>query len=205
MAIEEVIFNVSDALRVPVLVLTIIALAVVVVELGSLFAELTRRRGRSLASLELAADNARAALARGDELGAQVALGVVARSKAMRETLTGIVSDLRHPDGRDRLAKRLAEFDYGAMRRLERTRMLVRMGPALGLMGTLIPLSPALAGLANGNVTELTENLRVAFSITVAGLLIGAVAFAISLVRDRLYGQDFSDVEFLASVLEAKR
>ena len=27
----------------------------------------------------------------------------------------------------------------------ERTRILVRMGPALGLMGTLIPLSPALA------------------------------------------------------------
>ena len=30
-----------------------------------------------------------------------------------------------------------------------------RMGPALGLMGTLIPLAPALAGLADGNVTEV--------------------------------------------------
>ena len=30
--------------------------------------------------------------------------------------------------------------------------MLVRAGPALGLMGTLIPLSPALTGLARGDV-----------------------------------------------------
>ena len=63
--------------------------------------------------------------------------------------------------------------------------MMVRFGPALGLMGTLIPLSPALEGLANGNVKLLSENLRVAFSVTVLGLLIGAIAFAESLVRDR--------------------
>ena len=45
----------------------------------------------------------------------------------------------------DRIAKALADFDYASLRRLERTRMLVRAGPALGLMGTLIPLAPALA------------------------------------------------------------
>ena len=50
------------------------------------------------------------------------------------------------------MAKSLADYDFGAMRRLERTRLLVRAGPALGLMGTLIPLSPALAGLAGGDV-----------------------------------------------------
>ena len=40
-----------------------------------------------------------------------------------------------------------------------------------------------------------------AFSVTVLGLLIGAIAFGISLVRDRLYGQDLSDLEFVASAL----
>ena len=65
-------------------------------------------------------------------------------------------------------------------------------------MGTLIPLSPALNGPAAGNVDALTDNLRVAFSITVLGLLVGAVAFGISLVRDRLYAQDLSDLEFVA-------
>ena len=34
------------------------------------------------------------------------------------------------------------------------------------------------------------------------GLLVGAIAFGISLVRDRLYAQDLSDLEFVAAVLE---
>jgi biopolymer transport protein ExbB/TolQ len=72
-------------------------------------------------------------------------------------------------------------------------------------MGTLIPLSPALAGLAEGNVTELSRNLRLAFSITVLGLLIGLLGFAISLIRDRLYGQDLSDLEFVAATLQEQR
>jgi biopolymer transport protein ExbB/TolQ len=100
------------------------------------------------------------------------------------------------------MAKSLADFDLRSLRRLERTRLLVRAGPALGLMGTLIPLSPALSGLARGDVTRLTDNLRVAFSVTVLGLLVGALAFGISLVRDRLYAQDLSDLEFVAAVLE---
>src|SRR6185312_6714522 len=105
------------------------------------------------------------------------------------------------PDAANRIAKRLAEYDYRSVRRLERTRILVRMGPALGLMGTLIPLSPALAGLANGDVQRLTDDLRVAFSVTVAGLLVGAVAYAVSLVRNRVYDQDYSDVEYMSVAL----
>ena len=42
-----------------------------------------------------------------------------------------------------------------------------------------------------------------AFSVTVIGLLIGAIAFGISLVRDRIYGQDLSDLEFVANRLTA--
>jgi biopolymer transport protein ExbB/TolQ len=45
----------------------------------------------------------------------------------------------------------------------------------------------------------------VAFSVTVLGLFIGALAFALSLVRDRIYGQDFSDLEYAAAVLTDDR
>ena len=78
----------------------------------------------------------------------------------------------------------------------------MRIGPALGLMGTLIPLSPALTGLASGNTQTLSHDLRVAFSVTVVGLLIGAVAFGISLSRDRLYGQDLSDLQYVAAMID---
>ncbi|MBS1676097.1 MAG: MotA/TolQ/ExbB proton channel family protein [Actinobacteria bacterium] len=203
MKVENLLYDVSDALRIPVLVLAVIALVVVIVEAGALLVELRRRRYRSLTRLEAAVDQCRAHLGAGQTTAALRALQPFARNMLMEEAFAGILGQIGRPDAEARIAKRLAEYDYRSLRRLERTRILVRMGPALGLMGTLIPLSPALAGLADGDVTTLTDNLRVAFSVTVAGLLVGAVAFGISLVRDRLYAQDFSDVEYVAACLTA--
>ena len=80
-------------------------------------------------------------------------------------------------------------------RRLDRTRLLVRAGPALGLMGTLIPLAPGLAALGEGDVSALAESLRDAFGATVVGLLVGTVAFALTLVRTRMYSEDLVDLE----------
>ncbi len=203
MTVEQILFDVSDALRVPVLILALAALAVVLVETGALLAELRRRRGRSIWLLDNAVAECQGRLAAGQHDQALAALLPVARSRTMEDALSGVLEQVGRPDAETRIAKRLAEYDYRSLRRLERTRILVRMGPALGLMGTLIPLSPALAGLADGDVATLTDNLRVAFSVTVAGLLVGAIAFAISLVRDRLYAQDYSDVEYIAACLTA--
>lgn len=201
--IEQILYDVSEALRVPVLVLSLAALAVVVVEVGVLLVELARRRRRSLWGLEQAVGECRGHLAAGQPAAALGALLPFAANRRAEEALATIVDQVGRPGAEARIAKRLAEYDYGSLRRLERTRILVRMGPALGLMGTLIPLSPALAGLADGDVATLSDNLRVAFSVTVAGLLVGAVAFAISLVRDRLYAEDYSDLEYVAASLTA--
>jgi biopolymer transport protein ExbB/TolQ len=200
-AVEEFLFSISDALRWPVLILALLGLAWSLVEVGILLAELWRRRMRSFIGLEVAVDQAGDQLARGDAAGAASELVSVSWSGSMAEAMRSIITYRDLPDADNRIAKSMADYDYRSMKRLERTRILVRMGPALGLMGTLIPLSPALAGLAEGNVDQLTENLRVAFGITVVGLLTGAVAFAVSLVRDRIYAQDFSDVEFAAAEL----
>lgn len=201
MNVEQILFEVSEALEVPVLILALVALAVALVEAGALAMELWRRRGRSLWALDQAIAECQGRLAAGMQAQAVGALLPIARNPAMEEVLADLVAQQGKADSEARIAKLLAEYDYRSLRKLERTRILVRMGPALGLMGTLIPLSPALAGLANGDVATLTENLRVAFGVTVAGLLVGAVAFSISLVRDRLYAQDYSDVEYVAARL----
>jgi biopolymer transport protein ExbB/TolQ len=203
--IEEVLFQVANALRVPVFIAAGLALAFLLFDLGAFFVELSRRgRGGRLAEVELASASARSALGDGDQNSAQRALLPLASSAQMADALVELVGHGGRPANADRRAKALADFDLSSLRKLERSRMLVRFGPALGLMGTLIPLSPALDGLAKGDVAALSENLRVAFSVTVLGLLIGAVAFAISLVRDRLYAQDLSDLEYVASVLETE-
>jgi biopolymer transport protein ExbB/TolQ len=199
--IDDAIFHVASALQVPVLILALIALAIVIYELGSYAVELQGRRRRHFATLNAGAEAARAALLRGDRDGASAALADLPRSAAMAATMQFMVEHARTDRGEHQLNKALADFDLDSQRRLERTRMLVRAGPALGLMGTLIPLSPALTGLANGNTQTLSHNLRVAFSVTVVGLLIGAVAFGLSLSRDRLYSQDLSDLEYLAALI----
>jgi len=203
MTIEQLLFDVADALRTPVLVAALACLLLVVVEVGALGAELWRRRGRGIRRIERELAALRGALAAGERGVALRHVDRIAYSRPMHEALVAIVDLQGEPGAEDRIAKQLAEYDYRSLRRLERTRILVRLGPALGLMGTLIPLSPALAGLAAGDVERLTEDLRVAFSVTVAGLLVGVVAFAVSLVRDRLYAQDFSDVEFATAALAA--
>jgi biopolymer transport protein ExbB/TolQ len=202
--IDNAIFAVADVLEVPVLLLALLSLAVVILELGTFAVEVRSRWGRRV-DLDAAAAGARKALLADDPGGASVAVAGVARSGPMARALSVIVAHARIPGGDHRLNKALADFDFDAQQRLNRTRLLVRAGPALGLMGTLIPLSPALTGLAQGNVARLTSNLRVAFSVTVLGLLVGAVAFGLSLYRDRMYGQDLSDLEYVTAVISDPR
>jgi biopolymer transport protein ExbB/TolQ len=203
--IDEAIFHVASVLQVPVLILALLALAAVIFELGSYVVELSRRRRRQFSVLSQGAEKARRALLVDDRVAAAAAVSEIPRSPAMAHTLSFIIENARTDGGDHQLNKALADFDFDAQRRLSRTRLLVRAGPALGLMGTLIPLSPALTGLANGNTTALSTNLRVAFSVTVVGLLIGAVAFGLSLSRDRMYGQDLSDLEYLAAIVSDPR
>jgi biopolymer transport protein ExbB/TolQ len=203
--IDEVIFHVASALQVPVLIAALVALALVIYELGSFVIELRGRRRRRFATLSSASEQARRDLLTGDRKAAEAAVSPLAQNAAMAGTISFIVQHARTAGSDHQLNKALADFDFDCQRRLGRTRLLVRAGPALGLMGTLIPLSPALTGLANGNTAALSTNLRVAFSVTVVGLLIGAVAFGLSLARDNMYGQDLSDLEYLAAILSDPR
>ena len=178
----------------PVLILALLALALVIFELGSYAVELPGAGSGASPRSRTAPSRPGRRCSPADRAAAAAAVRGIARSPAMADTLAFIVAHARTDGGEHQLNKALADFDFDSQRRLGRTRMLVRAGPALGLMGTLIPLSPALTGLANGNTAALSHDLRVAFSVTVVGLLIGAVAFALSLSRDRIYGQDLSDL-----------
>ena len=198
--IDDAIFQVANALEVPVLLLALFALVAVVFELGGFVVE-SRSRRRQIVDLDQIATAAEEAVRSGERRRAGEILAPLSRSAAMTRALAAIARQAGRPGAEHRLNKALADFDFDAQRRLARTRVLVRAGPALGLMGTLIPLSPALTGLAQGNIARLSQDLRVAFSVTVLGLLVGAVAYALSLYRDRMYGSDLSDLEFVAAVV----
>ena len=81
-----------------------------------------------------------------------------------------------------------------------KTDILVRLGPILGLLGTLIPLGPGLAALGSGDITTLAESLTIAFDTTVTGLAVGGIGYLISKFRKQWYEADLVDVETLAEV-----
>ena len=82
-----------------------------------------------------------------------------------------------------------------ARTRIGRADVLARIGPMLGLMGTLIPLGPGLAALGDGNVTVLAQAVTVAFDTTVMGLLVGVLAFVVSRLRRRWYEELLDTLE----------
>jgi len=101
-----------------------------------------------------------------------------------------------------RIEKLLQDYELKIARELEKPRLVARLGPIIGLMGTLIPMGPALMGLSTGNIQQLASNLTIAFSTTVLGLLAGGVAYGILLVKKRWYTQDLSDMEYIVEVLK---
>ena len=84
---------------------------------------------------------------------------------------------------------------------VERLRGMARLGPALGLMGTLIPLGPALVGLAAGDLQMMSQNLVIAFATTVVGLLVGTLGTTLAGVKKRWYQADAVVITFAANRL----
>lgn len=92
--------------------------------------------------------------------------------------------------------KTLADLEVSASGRLAWMSFGVRTGPLLGLMGTLIPMGPALVGLSSGDIEAMASNLVVVFSTTVVGVFVGGLCYAMLLARRHWCAQDLADFEY---------
>ena len=79
------------------------------------------------------------------------------------------------------------------------TDLASKLGPMLGLLGTLIPLGPGIIALGQGDTYTLSVSLMTAFDTTVAGLCIAAVCMIVSTIRRRWYAAYMADLETLTS------
>ena len=100
-----------------------------------------------------------------------------------------------------RIENTLQEYEIKISGLLDKTRIMVRIGPMLGLMGTLIPMGSALLALSKGDLAQMSNCLIIAFGTTVAGLAIGVLAYVISVVRERWYTEDTKDMAYIAELL----
>ena len=91
----------------------------------------------------------------------------------------------------------LANYEVDAEKDLGRSRSFVKLGPMLGLMGTLIPMGPALVGLSTGDIASMAYNMQVAFATTVVGMVIAAIGVITLQVKQRWYARDMNDLEYI--------
>jgi len=122
-----------------------------------------------------------------------------------REALTRIVSGPGSADTEVLMEEALQSAERHRWRSLGRLRLAVRVGPSLGLMGTLIPMADALQGLADGNLPALASNMVTAFAATVIGLSISVIAYLIAAAREDWARADTEALAFHAERLIRER
>lgn len=191
--IVAILYELSSGLLAPTLGLLIVSLAVTLLLLGGLAREAWERW--------LFSDSWKTFIAK-------LRAGQVAASRFLDLRLNGfparIQKQVRGLTNQPQIVQKcLEDVELDISRHLSRLTFGTRLGPMLGLVGTLVPLGPALTGLASGDIQALSGNLVIAFTTTVFGILIGGFAYAISVIRRGWYEQDLSDLEFVASFWNA--
>jgi len=198
-ALQEAVYTISTLLLYPVILALLILVTYLIIESGTFGYEhyMRLKRTRDLTKVRTARK-----LSKDRNFGDALDL--------IRDSMSGafvyaFINDLHNIPVDDALQveieKLLHEYDTLITKRLERTNLVSRIGPMLGLMGTLIPMGPALAGLAAGDVELLANNMIIAFGTTVLGLLVGGISYAISVVRSRWYDQDIDDMRYICDMI----
>ncbi len=210
-ALQNIIYLISNALLIPVMALLVGGVAFSLFELGRFVYEFIQRRKHPSKIEEIAwifdRENATEAERKSGERLSE-ALKII-RSKGSSKLVHDFINDLERLSAKIKderilkvqVEKTIQDYEEKVARRTEITRILVRVGPMLGLMGTLIPMGPALLALSQGDVVTLANNLIIAFGTTVLGLLIGGIAYMMTEVRNRWYDRDLSDIAYICEVL----
>jgi biopolymer transport protein ExbB/TolQ len=198
------IYFISTNLLYPVIIILFILIVWSLIAIGGFLYE-WHARNRDFASLERGAFKARALLNANELEDAFETLSKSCSNKFVHDFLSrlaefkGVFRSKKLMEVK--VEKLLQDFDTAMTKRLEKSRLVTRAGPMLGLMGTLIPMGPALLALAGGDVETLANNLIIAFGTTVLGLATGLIGHMVSMVRSRWYEQDMSDMEYLSEIL----
>ncbi len=181
--ITQILNWISSSLLLPVTVLLLIGLACALVSLGGFFADsfiLLKERKQRRKIME--------ALRRGEPVDIQQESGLFCERVRKLGELEWDELECE---------KIISEWEGLYERRLERSRFLAKVGPMLGLMGTLIPMGPALAGLASGDIASMAYNMQIAFATTVLGCCIAGISILVLSVRKHDYADEIACLQYV--------
>jgi biopolymer transport protein ExbB/TolQ len=189
--LERGLFAVGELLRAPVVLLLWGCVAWATAAAGATLVEgLARRRHRASFSVPRWTRSARKA----EELPAVL--------RGLHDEAASIARDEHFVP---HLEECLARHESAARGALDGPRALVKAGPSLGLLGTLIPMGSSLAALSQGNLEAMSGRMVAAFTSTIIGLATGTLAFSIVARRQRWLEQDLRELRLLADLIAGER
>ena len=187
---------ISQSLTIPVLIILLVIVIISIITLGGAIAEYTSRKKVPIGTIRDLIYEINAAES------VEALKNIISRAqipKAQKKALMEIASSSElGNDSREALARKLFEFEEEkTLSTLQKTDIITRIGPTLGLMGTLIPMGPGLAALGAGDINTLASSLTVAFNTTIVGIGSGALCYFIGKVRSGWYDRYLSDLDAL--------
>ena len=191
---------VSQSLQIPVIIFLLLFALYAVITVGGLISEYSSRKK---VPVKLIKDLIFLISRSKDESEMESIIKTAQIPKNQKRVLVNIArSGELKKDSREALAEKLIENEEDIIeKKLQTTDIITKIGPTLGLMGTLIPMGPGLAALGSGDVTTLSNAIIVAFDTTVVGIGAGAVAYFVSKVRRRWYEQYLSNLDALSKAV----
>ncbi len=195
--LSSFIHIVSESLMTPVMILIVVGLIVVILCIGGLINERISRKAISSEELESLVRDVSFSQSH-SEIEKHIEESNL--FDFQKNVLVKIANNYDiGSEARKALASELISAEETKLiKSTNKTDVLVRVGPILGLLGTLIPLGPGLAALGSGDIVTLAEALTVAFDTTVTGLVIGALAYLVSKFKKQWYESDLIVLETIA-------
>lgn len=195
--LSSFIHIVSESLLTPVMILIVVGLIVVILCIGGLINERISRKAISSEELESLVRDVSFSQSHSE---IEKLIEESNLFDFQKNVLVKIANNYDiGSEARKALASELISAEETKLiKSTNKTDVLVRVGPILGLLGTLIPLGPGLAALGSGDIVTLAEALTVAFDTTVTGLVIGALAYLVSKFKKQWYESDLIVLETIA-------
>ena len=95
----------------------------------------------------------------------------------------------------------ISNFENEAEKDISTSKLLAKIGPVLGLIGTLIAMSPALTGLSSGDISGMAYNMQVVFATTVVGLVVSLIGLVTLQFKQRWYAKETNNLDYIAQIL----
>jgi biopolymer transport protein ExbB/TolQ len=212
--LQSALYLVMNALLYPVVAALIVLIIAALLMIGGFISEALLHRRQSSATNQCGHDPETLARAVAQDLGTGCGEKAAAYIKAHIAERPGSGQRLRPflkalalqvEKGADNFDTRcenlLQTWEHHLSKTLDNTRIMVRIGPMLGLMGTLIPMGPALLSLSQGDLAQMANCLMLAFGTTVSGLAVGIAAYVMAVFRERWHSQDMGQMEYLVDLI----